>query len=193
MAAGGNRKNITIGPGRWYRAPLGTAEPTSASAALPSAFWTPVGYTEDGSEVTTDITTEDIEVAEELDPIDTLATRRTTTVTINCAESTVANMATALGGDVSRTNDAVAYEFPDPSSIVGFMLVHDSEEDPTATGTDGALNRRWLFRNCKPTGSGSTANRKAPQKKLVPITVRANKPDNGGSPVKIFPDALGRI
>lgn len=193
MAAGGNRKLIHLGPGRWYRAPLGTAEPVSASAALPSGTWIPIGYTEDGSEIATDLTTEDIEVAEELDPVDTLATKRTTTITINCAESSVANMATALGGDVSRTNTAVAYEFPDPADIVGFILVWDSQEDPTATGPDGATNSRWLFRNCKPSGSGSTANRKAPQKKIVPITVRANKPDNGGSPVKVFPNALGKI
>lgn len=190
MAAGGTKANVKLGPGRLYKAPLGTAEPTSASAALPSA-WVPIGYTEDGTEVSTDITAEDIEVAEEIDPIDTVITQRVTTITVQPAESTVNNLATSMGGTVTRTNDAVAYEFPDPQQISAFMLVWDSNEDPTSDA--GATNRRWIFRSCKPAGTIAHAKRKAPQKSLVPMIVRANKADDGSSPVKIFPNALGQI
>lgn len=192
MAAGGTPANVKLGPGRLYKAPLGTAEPTSASTALPSA-WTAVGYTEDGTEVSTDITAEDVEVAEEVDPIDTIITRRVTTVTVQPAESTVNNLATALGGTVTRQNDAVAYEFPDPADIVGFMLIWDSNEDPTETVGGNATNRRWIFRNCKPAGTIAHAKRKAPQKSLVPMIVRVNKTSDGSSPVKVFPNADGQI
>lgn len=192
MAAGGNKKKVSLGPGRLYKAPLGTAEPTSASAALPSA-WIPIGYTEDGTEVSTDITSEDVEVAEELDPIDTVITKRVTTITVQPAQSTVSNLAVSMGGDVTRVDGALAYEFPDPQDIVAFMLIWDSNEDPTTVGVDGATNRRWIFRSCKPSGTVVSAKRKAPQKSLVPMIVKANKPDNGASPVKIFPNALGVI
>lgn len=188
MAAGGTKTNVKLGPGRLYKAPLGTSEPTSATASLPSADWKPIGYTEDGTEISISYTTEDVVVAEEIDPIDTVTTARTVTITVQPAESTVNNLATSLGGTVTRVNDAVAYEFPDPADIVAFMLVWDSDEDPTS-----ATNRRWIFRSCKPSADVSHAKRKAPQKSLVPMTVRANKPTAGGSPVKIFPNASGLI
>lgn len=190
MAAGGTPANVHLGAGRLYKAPLATAEPASASAALPSA-WVAIGYTEDGTEIVTDITSEDIEVAEELDPIDTVQTRRTTTINVQPAEMTVNNLATSLGGEVTRLNNAVAYEFPDPTDIVAFMLVWDSNEDPTSDA--GATNRRWLFRSVKPTGTVTTARRKAPQKALLPMALRANKAANGDAAVKVFPNAAGRV
>jgi hypothetical protein len=190
MAAGGTPANVHLGPGRLYKAPLGTTEPASASAALPSA-WVAIGYTEDGTEIVTDITAEDVEVAEELDPIDTVQVRRVTTVNVQPAEMTVNNLATSLGGEVTRTNDAVAYEFPDPEDIVAFMLVWDSNEDPTSDS--GATNRRWVFRSVKPAGTVTTARRKAPQKALLPMALRANKPASGAAAIKVYPNANGRV
>ena len=73
MAAGGTPGNVKLGAGRLYYAPLGTTEPTNCSTALPSA-WIAVGYTENGTSIDTAITSEDIEVAEELDPIDNVNT-----------------------------------------------------------------------------------------------------------------------
>jgi hypothetical protein len=187
MSAGGTPANVTLGPGRLYYAPLGTAEPVSASATLPAA-WKAIGYTEEGSSVSTTITAEDIFVAEELDPVRRSKTQRTTSLSLAMAEPTVSRLALAVGADPTVTDDGTAYEFPDASADPGFMLVWDSAELPT-----DPLNRRWVFRQCSTSGTIEIARRKAPTKTTIPVTFDAVKPAAGGSPVKIFPDATGRI
>ena len=51
----GTVENVHLGVGWLYVAPIGTTEPTTASAALDAAF-DPIGYTEDGSQFTTQVT-----------------------------------------------------------------------------------------------------------------------------------------
>ncbi len=184
MAAGGTPGNVTLGPGRLYYAPLGTTEPTSCSAALPSA-WKVIGYTEEGTEVSTDLTVEDIEVAEELDPIDQLMTKRTTTVTFTMVEATAARLALAMGSGAARADDASSFEFPD--SLTAVMLVWDSTDSPDAT------NRRWVFRQCKPQGTVAMARRKAPQLTGIAVTMACAKPDSTTAAVKVFPNSSGRV
>lgn len=186
MAAGGTPGNVDLGPGRLYYAPLGTTEPTSCSATLPSA-WIAVGYTEDGTEIQTDITSEAIEVAEELDPIGFEQTRRLTRLTVQIAEMTKKRLALALGAGAGETDDSATFEFPDSGDIVGVMFVWDSDETPSAT------NRRWLFRKATPSGTVSTARRKAPQKALIPVTFDCAKPDTSTKAVKVFPNSSGQI
>lgn len=186
MAAGGTPGNIDLGAGRLYYAPTGTAEPTNASSALPSA-WQPVGYTEDGTAIDTEITSEAIEVAEELDPIAFEQTRRITRVTLQMAEMTKKRLALALGAGAAETDNATAFEFPDAGTTVPVMLVWDSDDSP------GASNRRWLFRKCTPSGTVSTARRKAPQKALMPVTFDCAKPDASTKAVKVFPNTSGQI
>lgn len=186
MAASGTPGNVDLGPGRLYYAPLGTSEPTSCSAALPSA-WIAVGYTEDGTAVDTEITSEAIEVAEELDPIRFEQTRRMTKLALQMAEMTKKRLALALGAGAGETDDAATFEFPDAGDIVGVMFVWDSNETPDAT------NRRWLFRQCTPSGTVSTARRKAPQKALIPVTFDCAKPATGTKAVKVFPNASGQV
>lgn len=186
MSAGGNPANVDLGPGRLYYAPLGTAEPTTCSAALPSA-WIAVGYTEDGTEVATEITSEAIEVAEELDPIAFEQTRRMTKLSLQIAEMTKKRLALALGAGAAVVDDSGTFEFPDASEIVGVMFVWDSNETPDAT------NRRWLFRKCTPSGTVSTARRKAPQKALIPVTFDCAKPSTSEKAVKVFPNASGQV
>lgn len=186
MAAGGTPGNVDLGPGRLYVAPLGTSEPTSCSAALPSAWWA-VGYTEDGTAVSTSITSEAIEVAEELDPIGFEQTRRMTKLSIKMAESTKKRLALALGAGAGQTDNAAGFEFPDAGDVVGVMFVWDSEETPSAT------NRRWIFRKCTPSGDLEIARRKAPQKALIPAVFDCAKPDASTKAVKVFPNASGQV
>lgn len=186
MAAGGTPSNVKLGPGRLYYAPLGTAEPTTASGALPSA-WQAVGYTENGTEISTNITAEDIEVAEEFDPIDNIQTKRVTTLTVEMAESTKKRLLLAVGAGASYADDSTPFEFPDPTAIVGVMLVWDYMDVPDAT------NRRWLFRSAKPSGTVTTVRRKAPAKSTIAATFTIVKPDASNKPLKIFPSSTGTI
>jgi hypothetical protein len=186
MAAGGTPANVVLGPGRLYYAPLGTTEPVSASAALPSA-WKVIGYTEAGTTVTMDVTSEAIEVAEEFDPIRYVMTRRETTLAVELAEATVGRLALALGAGAAVANDGTAFEFPDPSAIVDVMFVWDSDETP------GAANRRWIFRQARPSGSIGMQRAKAPQKTTISVNFQCAKTSAGLSPVKIFPNATGQV
>lgn len=185
MSAGGNADAVQLGPGRLYVAPLGTSEPTSASAALPSA-WSPIGYTEDGNAFASDLTSEPVEVAEELDPIAYENTRRLNRLTFQMAEATARNLVLALGGGAAQANDGSSVEPPDAGSEVAVMLIWDSDETP------GATNVRWLYRQAKPSGTIEIGRRKAPGKTLIPVTFNLEKPSSA-KPFKVFPNAAGDI
>lgn len=187
MAAGGTPGNVHLGAGRLWVAPIGTTEPVNASSALPSA-WRAVGYTEDGTTVTLDMTNEEIEVAEEYEPILYVMTKRTTMVSVQMAEATKANLALALGLGAAVANDSAYVEPPIPGAEIGFMLVWDSQE--TAAGN--ADNKRWIFRQCKIAGSVEMSTNKAPAKKLIPVEINVEKP-TGLAPWRAFPNASGRI
>lgn len=185
MAAGGNPENIALGAGRIYVADVATAEPVSASAVLPSA-WRPIGYTEDGTTITTELTNEEIEVAEEYDPVLYVMTKRKIMLSIQMAEATRRNLVLALGGVAAALNDASSYEPPDPGQEEGFKVVWDSEEVP------GPENIRWVFRKCKISGSIEMQRNKAPNKALIPVEVNVEKPA-GQAPFIVFPNANGLI
>lgn len=186
MAAGGTSANVHLGPGRLYYAPLGTAEPTSCSAVMPSA-WKVVGYTEDGTTIETEVTSEPIEVAEELEPIRWVQTSRRTRLSLAMAEMAVSRLALAMGAGATRTDSAVIFEFPTPDQIVGVMLVWDSMDTPDAT------NRRWLVREAYPSGTISISRKKAPNKATLPVTFQAAMPSGQTSPVRVFPNSSGLV
>ena len=186
MAAGGIPANVRLGAGRLYYAPLGTAEPANCSSALPSA-WRVVGYTESGTEIATAITAEDIMVAEELDPIDNVQTARSTTLSLEMAETTKRRLVLALGGGAAANDDSTPFEMPDIDAIVGVMFVWDSNEVSDAT------NRRVLIRNAKPTGTITQARRKAPTKQLITAQFSCSRSAAGSPALRWFPNASGQV
>lgn len=185
MAAGGTPSYVTVGPGRIYVAALGTTEPTLASAALPSA-WTALGYTEEGSAFGIELTSEPVEVAEELDPIRWLGTRRVASLTVAMAETTRRNFYMALGGGVAITNVAGSLDPPVPGAEVAVMAVWDFEDTPTA------INTRYLFRRLKPSGTIELANRKSPTKRMIAVTFNLEKPDTA-QPFTVFSGSTGLV
>lgn len=187
MAAGGDSGNVRLGPGRLYVAPLGTTEPTSASAAMASA-WRPVGYTEQGSAFSTNLTNSAVEVEEEVDPILYVLSKRENTLALALAELTRQNLALALGGGAAAANDNSAFEPPDPGAEVAVMMVWDSDEADSPTSD----NTRWLFRQCKAGGTINISRRKAPTKATIAVTFSLEKPSSN-PPYKVFPNADGLI
>jgi hypothetical protein len=186
MPAGGTPSNVVLGPGRLYVAPIATVDPTSASAVLPVA-WIAIGYTDAGTTVSSAVTSSGIEVAEEIDPIANIITMRTSTVTFAMAEATVGRLALAYGGGAAVLNNGTAFEFPEPDQIVPVKLVWDSDEIP------GALNRRWLFRSCMPSGTIAIARQKAPAKATIPVTFNLARSAAGLGAVRVFPNAAGLV
>jgi len=109
VAFGGNTANIQLGVGRLWYAPLGTAEPTNGSSSMPSA-WNAIGYTEEGSTFTIELSAEEVYVAEELDPALYINTKRTTKVKFSMAEATRKRLAIVLGMGAGEIFIAAAKE-----------------------------------------------------------------------------------
>jgi hypothetical protein len=188
MTAGGVTGNVHLGPGRLYVATLATADPTSASAALPSA-WRAVGYTEQGSAFSTVLTNSEVLVEEEVDPILYVLSKRANTLAVALAETTRQNLALSLGDMTGAfaVNDGAGLEPPDPGVEAACKIVWDSSDD----ATDGS-NRRWLFRQAKPGGTINIPRRKAPNKATIAVTFSLEKPSSARA-YKVFPNSSGAI
>jgi len=89
--------NISIGPGVLWYAPLGTTEPADHLVSWP-AGWLPIGYTAEGHQGTYALTIADVEVAERLDVVRRITTKRDNRVAFAMAEITSDNLALALNG-----------------------------------------------------------------------------------------------
>lgn len=171
---------VLYGPGLLYAAPIGTAEPTSASATLPSA-WREVGYTEDGSALDFAYTNEGIPVAEEFYPVKYATTQIEMSIGFQGKQMSRRNLALALNAGANVVNDGTSFEPPGPTDIVRVMLVLDTD--------DGA---RWVFRQCLQGGSVQIKRDKAPNVALLPLQFSMEKPDNA-EPFIVFPTAAGLI
>lgn len=177
----GDADEVLLGAGVLYVAPIGTAEPTTASAALPSAF-REVGWTDQGSAIDIAYTNEGIPVAEEFYPVKYVTTGVEISVGFAMKQMTRANLALALNLGANAASDASALEPPSPGEEVRVMLVLDTEE--------GA---RWLFRRAIQGGSVNIARQKAPNVALLPVQFRVEHPGGQDAPFTVFPNADGVI
>lgn len=174
----GSPAAVKLGPGHLWVAPIGTTEPSNVSGTLPSANWVDLGYTEAGSEIGFAMTFEDVNVAEELDPILTTATARVTSIKFALAQLTARNLSVAFNGGTIDTpsGGSVTFEPPDLGEEERLMIVWDSDD----------AEERWLFRKCVQVGSVTIARAKAPAKATVPCEFKAEKPTNGSTPFKVW-------
>ncbi len=186
-AAGGTPANVKLGPGRLWVAPLGTDEPVSATAALGNEWWA-IGYTEAGTELTWNITSDDIIVAEEFDPIDVANTARNIQIAVEMAERTKKRLVLVHGGGAEGADDGTPFDLPSAESPTGVMMLWESDKD-TVTAT----NRRRLFRNVKPTGTITEPQNRAPQKQTIRATFRALVGEDGSAAVRFYPNASGQV
>lgn len=181
----GNPANIALGPGLLNIAPLGSDVPADLDEAWDAA-WTLLGYTNDGSTQTFAPAYEDVEVAEELEPLDSVATGRTISVSFTLAELTAVNLKAAFnGGTVTHVPVAGAvtiahtkFEPPELGVETHAMIGFESE--------DGL--ERIVWRDVKQVGSVETARRKGAEKAGIPCEFRAFKPATG----KVFTRLSGR-
>lgn len=169
----GTASNVLTGPGDVYVAPIGTAEPASATATLDAAFRN-VGYTDGGINFSYALSSENIAVDQELDPVRVKTTGRVASVQFNMAEINRQNLALALNAGADAANTGT-FEPPAPGDEVRVMVLFETEE--------GA---RWLFRRCLQTGSITMSSQKGAQKRLIPVTFSLEKPDSD-DPFQVWP------
>lgn len=157
---------LLIGPGLIYVAPLGSTEPTDTTTALDAA-WIPLGYTEAGTEMRAQVTTSDVLVAEELDPVKIATTGRASSVVFAMAEITAAHLKVAMnGGTIATVGASTYFDPPAPGAEVRQMILHQS--------TDGTV--RWVFRQCLQVGQIQPIQSKAPAKALFACEFKCEKP-----------------
>lgn len=168
----GTPSNVVLGAGVFSVAPLGSTMPTDATTALDAAF-RDVGYTDGGVTIAYGITNEPIPVDQEFYPVAHKTTAISASVRVPMAEATVKNLALAMNAGANATNGA--FEPPDPGSEVRVIGVLQTE--------NGA---RWLFRQIFQSGSLEIRNAKAPEKKIITVEFRLEKP-SGAKPFKVFP------
>lgn len=171
-------------PGKLYIASLGTDEPTSVSSAWPSG-WVALGYTDEGSAFNYEITTDNVEVAEELDILARVSTGRDASVEVALAEITYRNLTVAFNGGVisgSGVGDDTNWTFEPPAlgSETRIMLGWDAL--PTVATND----LRIVFRQCLQGGSLGLENRKGSTKSTIAANFQLEKPATGSALLKIW-------
>lgn len=181
----GNPSAVALGPGYLFIAVLGSTEPDDLTTAWDAA-WVPIGYTQEGSSFSYQPSFEDVEVAEELDPIDSISTGRQIQVSFSAAELTAENFKRAMNGGTitivgTAPDDFYTFEPPDLGDETQVMLGFESEDH----------QERWVYRQCKQTGNIETARRKGAEKGLVPMEFRAYVPAAGGRPFKMMNSRTG--
>ncbi len=171
-------------PGKLFIAPLGTTEPTTVTAAW-GAGWIPLGYTDEGSAFNYEVSTDNVEVAEELDVLARVTTGRDASVEFALAEITKRNLNIAFNGGIVL-GDGLAWSFepPDLGTETRVMIGWDSM--PVAANND----LRIIFRQCLQGGSIGLENRKGATKSTISANFQLEKPATGAKILKIMGAAV---
>jgi hypothetical protein len=180
MSSPFNPGAISLGAGRLYDGPLGTATPVDHSTALDPAL-TPIGYTEDGSAFSWNVSNDPVPVAESLFPVAHKTTSVEGTVTFAMAEDTIKNWQRALnGGTVTPygTGPTAGLKFtpPNPGQEVRRLLVWESEDKL----------RRIVFKQLFQGGSVEAVRRPGATKTTLPVEFRIEQPADGSEPFEIY-------
>ena len=182
----GKASSVSLGPGHLWVGSLSATDPTDATTPLDASEddgadgkWVPIGYTDQGATFTYNVTSEPVEVAEELEEIARRRVRAETSIAFAMAETTARNLVLALNGGLVANPTSIEPIDADEEQRV--KLIHE-----TVTGA------RWLFRKAYNTGGIEIQNQKAPAKRLIPVTFSIEKPDVG-KPWVVFPSETGAL
>lgn len=185
--ARGTPTALALGPGYLYIAPTGTTEPSDLSTAWASvsASWKSLGYTDDGSEFKYSLSTDAVQVAEELDPVSVQTTGRSSTVTFALAEVTATNLMYAMNAEttvITAGSGIVTLEPPDLGTEKRRMLGFESEDH----------QERWVFRRVFQTGDTTIKRSKGATNATISMEFTLEKPDTGAKLFKAIMTSPGR-
>lgn len=177
-----NSSTVRVGPGTIYAAPLGTAEPTSATGTWGTG-WVKLGYTTAGSTFTRSVTTATVDVEEEIYSLRTVTTAATGDLTFNLAEDTATNLLLALNAGIgtsllttSYTTEAdgsIKIEPPPPGNENRVMIGWDAVSSGGAPTDKGS---RLIIRQAYQTGNLSKGNVKGNTISSLACTFTMEKP-----------------
>lgn len=182
--------SLNRGPGYLFRAPMGTALPTNTVGG--SVFtdvwqdttgWVRLGATEEGTEVTYEVETEDVTAAEFLDPLAVAETGRTVNVNfglISFDKSTLLASYNAGSSAVATSGSgATLLTTITPPDIGDFTncIIGFQSEDKTY---------RSIYFNCFNQPSGARVFKKGGDKTVVPFSYRCLADPTLGVPFKEY-------
>lgn len=170
-----NSLEVLVGTGTLYTAPTGTAFPVDPSVA-PSGTWVDIGYSEEGWSFNAEVTTEEVEVAEEIDPLDILATKREIHLIGQAAQVSLENLKLALGqGTVATAAGPPATKSYVPGSTgdLARVALLFRGKAPTVAGVAKVRDVQMSF--AVPVGAVELASKKAPEKQLIGCDFRVVK------------------
>jgi hypothetical protein len=167
---------IATGPGWLFHAALGSAIPTHTVSgsvftdAWPGA-WDLLGATDEGSEWNYELDTENVEVAELLDPVQVVATGRNISLNFALANISAENFKRAMNGGVITTSGSGATllsELAPPvlGAEVKCMIGWESQDS----------TERLIGYQCMQTGSITTGRKKGADKALISCEFKFEKP-----------------
>lgn len=170
---------IATGPGFLYYANLASALPANTvvgsvfTDAWPGA-WSLLGATDDGSEFSYSVKTDDVEVAEYLDPIQVVPTGRTISMKFSLVNVSAANFKKLTNGGTITTSGSgttLLSEFVAPAlgSEVRCMIGWESQD----------CTERIVGYQCLQTGEISPARKKGSDKAMLAAEFRFEKPASG--------------
>ena len=234
-----NRKQVRVGPGTLWIAAVGATEPANIQATFPGVaggVWTEGPYTNEGTTFTIAPSFEDVEVAEEYDPLLVEKTGQDMTVALAIAQHGVDFLQLALNGGVitsqnsprnvavtttsgsaaitsaglfdttydvgasisgtgipagatliavasasAATMSANATASGSPTASITRLIGDRKYEPPSTSATPVGIaigwdsrdrKERYVWRNCIQTGDVETSRQRAPQKALIPLSMR---------------------
>lgn len=173
----GNPLAVRVGPGHLKIAPLGTTEPSDLATAW-DTDWVDLGYTSEGSNFVFDQTFEDVEVAEELDPVAIIQTKRQATVNFSLAEITADNLERAFNGGTidDGVGGLISFEPPAVGEYKYVMIGWEADDNL----------ERWIFRKALQIGNVDMPRKKGADKAVVPCSFRCTKPEGAAAFKAIF-------
>lgn len=181
---------LNRGPGILWKAPLGTALPSNTVAGsvftdLWSAVsgWVALGATEEGTEASYELDTEDITAAEFLDPLAVATTGRTVEVSFGLVSFTKSTLLASYnaGSSAAATSGAGATLLttitpPALGAEVNCMIGFESEDS----------TYRAVYYNARQVGGGARSFKNGADKTVVPFTYRCLADTTTGLPFKEF-------
>jgi hypothetical protein len=185
MSALAPKSALAFGAGRLYWSPLGTSLPSST--VVNSVFtdttwtgWSLLGVTKEGHEFSYDIDTDTVTAAEYLDPLLTVTTGRTVSMSFELMNVHATNIKRALNGGTltpsgSGTSQLNTYTPPSIGTEVRSQIGWQAEAD----------DERIIALQTFQIGSLSIARKKGADVATLPVQFRF-EPDSSGTPFTYY-------
>lgn len=177
-----NVDQVLVGTGQLYHAPTGEAVPANGETA-PAGNWEDVGYSDEGGAFAWEQERQEVEVAEEIDPIADERTKIVYTFTITLAQLIFQNLERLLGGGTitnipgpPERNTFTPPTQADGEDVHALLFRYENEYDD---GAGNQFHTDLQITECRSVGSAEIPWQQAPQKSIIAAEFKLELPSAG--------------